>query len=79
MKKRTIFILALIGAILISVVAWLLLRIPLVNSITLNRESLVTTLQFTGRMTSLSRVEVGSTLAGRAGRISILGGKLGAA
>jgi HlyD family secretion protein len=71
MKKRTLLILSVLGAIVLIVVAWLLLQIPLVNSTTLKKGALVTTLQFTGRVATLSRVEVGSTLTGRVTRVVV--------
>jgi HlyD family secretion protein len=71
MKKRTLLILSVLGAIVLIVLAWLLLQIPLVNSTTLKKGALVTTLQFTGRVATLSRVEVGSTLTGRVTRVVV--------
>ncbi len=71
MKKRSILILAVLGAIVLIALAWMLLKIPLVNSTTLKRGALVTTLQFTGRMATLTRVEVGSTLTGRVTRVLV--------
>ena len=71
MKKRSILILAVLGAIVVIALAWMVLKIPLVNSTTLKRGALVTTLQFTGRMATLTRVEVGSTLTGRVTRVLV--------
>jgi HlyD family secretion protein len=51
--------------------AWLFLRGPLVDTLTVQAAPLVRTLQFSARVATLSRVEVGSTITGRVAQVLV--------
>ena len=62
------------GAVLVVAVvwgAWLFMRGPLVDAVTVQSAPLVRTLQFSARVATLSRVEVGSTITGRVERVLV--------
>jgi HlyD family secretion protein len=65
-----VFVAALAGA----VVAWFALRSPLVDALELRAAPLVRTLQFSARVATLSRVDVGSTLTGRVAQVLVTEG-----
>ena len=46
-------------------VGWLKLRAPSVDALELRQTPLVRTLQFSARVATLSRVDIGSTVTGR--------------
>jgi HlyD family secretion protein len=52
-------------------VAWLLMRSPVVDAVTVQTAPLVRTLQFSARVATLSRVEVGSTITGRVAQVRV--------
>jgi HlyD family secretion protein len=51
--------------------AWLFLRGPLVDTLTVQAAPLVRTLQFSARVAALSRVDVGSTITGRVAQVLV--------
>lgn len=57
-----------------TVAAWLALRSPQVDAVALKQAPLVRTLQFSARVATLSRVEVGSTLTGRVSQVLVAEG-----
>lgn len=62
------------GAVLVVAVvwgAWLFMRGPLVDAVTVQSAPLVRTLQFSARVATLSRVEVGSTITGRVAQVLV--------
>jgi len=62
------------GAVLVVAVvwgAWLFMRGPVVDAVTVQSASLVRTLQFSARVATLSRVEVGSTITGRVEQVLV--------
>jgi HlyD family secretion protein len=71
MQRRWIRVTAvvLIAALAGAVVAWFALRRPLVDALELRAAPLVRTLQFSARVATLSRVDVGSTLTGRVAQV----------
>lgn len=54
-----------------ALVVWLTLRAPLVDAVTAQAAPLVRTLQFSARVTTRSKVDVGSTLTGRVARVLV--------
>ncbi|MFZ1606514.1 MAG: biotin/lipoyl-binding protein, partial [Rhodoferax sp.] len=61
-----------LGALVLAAVAWL--RGPQVDVIEVHRAPLVRTLQFSARVATLSRVDVGSTVTGRAAEVRVMEG-----
>ncbi|MDO9149241.1 MAG: efflux RND transporter periplasmic adaptor subunit [Hydrogenophaga sp.] len=62
------------GAVLVVAIgwgAWLFMRGPLVDTVTVQAAPLVRTLQFSARVATLSRVEVGSTITGRVAQVLV--------
>jgi multidrug efflux pump subunit AcrA (membrane-fusion protein) len=55
----------------VAVTAWLLLRAPRVDVLEITQEPLVRTLQFSARVATLSRVDVGSTVTGRVAQVLV--------
>ena len=51
--------------------AWLFLRGPLVDTLTVQAAPLVRTLQFSARVAALSRVDLGSTITGRVSQVLV--------
>ena len=54
-----------------AVVAWLALRGPRVDAVKLSYAPLIRTLQFSARVATLSRVDVGSTVTGRVAQVLV--------
>lgn len=52
-----------------ALAAWLVVRSPVVDAVTVQAAPLVRTLQFSARVAALSRVEVGSTITGRVAHV----------
>jgi HlyD family secretion protein len=69
--KKTIWILLTIAVILVALAGWFFFRIPLVYFHTVKAGALVTTLQFSGRVATLSRVDIGSTITGRVTQVAV--------
>ena len=61
-----------LGALVLAAVAWL--RGPQVDVIEVHRAPLVRTLQFSARVATLSRVDVGSTVTGRVAEVRVMEG-----
>ncbi|MEO7151440.1 MAG: efflux RND transporter periplasmic adaptor subunit [Burkholderiaceae bacterium] len=58
-------------AVLLAALGWALYRPPAAASVQVQTAPLVRTLQFSGRVTTLSRVEVGSTVTGRVATVAV--------
>lgn len=58
----------------LAAAAWLALRAPLADVIELRAAPLVRTLQFSARVATLSRVDVGATITGRVGKVRVTEG-----
>lgn len=73
MSRRSLFIAAgaLLGALALALLAWWFWLPPQVPSVSARTAPLVRTLQFAARVTTLSRVEVGSTLTGRVREVAV--------
>lgn len=65
MSRRSIFLLATLAAFIAVGIGWWFTRAPEVASARAVTSPLVRTLQFSGRVATLSRVDAGSTLTGR--------------
>ncbi len=73
-KRGWVWLVAIVVMLVLSVFAWWYFRVATVNVVTLKRSPLVRTLQFSARVASLARVDVGSTLTGRVGRVLVTEG-----
>jgi HlyD family secretion protein len=75
MSRRSIITLAAVIAIVVAALlaAWLR-RPPLVAAVSVQAQPLLRTLQFSGRVATLSRVEIGSTLTGRVVEVGVAEG-----
>jgi HlyD family secretion protein len=65
MARRSIIAFTALAVFIAGVVAWWVNRTPTVSAVTLGIAPLVRTLQFSARVVTSSRVDVGSTLTGR--------------
>ncbi len=74
MPSRPVLILASLTALLAGLLGWWILRAPTVPAISLQLAPLVRTLQFSGRVATLSRVDAGSTLTGRVLEVAVIEG-----
>jgi len=74
MPRRSLVALIVIAAALAAALAGWLLRAPRVPAVELQAAPLVRTLQFSARVATLSRVDVGSTLTGRVLRVTVVEG-----
>ena len=75
MSRRSILTWAVLAALLAAALAWWALRAPTVPALILHVAPLVRTLQFSGRVATLSRVDVGSTLTGRVLQVAVAAGE----
>ena len=75
-QRRRIWpwLVAAVAIVAVAVIAWLALRGPRVDALPLNYAPLVRTLQFSARVATLSRVDVGSTVTGRVARVLVTEG-----
>lgn len=64
-KRRTLMLLALAVLLAAALAAWLFSRAPVVSTVVLQAAPLTQTLQFSARVATAARVDVGSTLTGR--------------
>ncbi|MBK7675523.1 MAG: efflux RND transporter periplasmic adaptor subunit [Candidatus Accumulibacter sp.] len=65
MPRRSLLVLAAVATLAAALLTWWLTRAPTVPAVTLQIAPLVRTLQFSARVATFSRVDVGSTLTGR--------------
>ncbi len=73
-RRLVLAILVLAVALLAALAAWWATRAPLVPAVSARLAPLVRTLQFSARVATLSRVEVGSTLTGRVLQVAVAEG-----
>lgn len=77
MSRRVVITSAVLVAVLLAAfAAWWLTRAPLVPAVSARIAPLVRTLQFSARVATASRVEVGSTLTGRVQQVVVSEGAL---
>jgi HlyD family secretion protein len=74
MSRRSILLLATLVVLMAAGLAWWIKRAPLVQAVRVQMAPLVRTLQFSGRVATSSRVDVGSTLTGRVVQVTVLEG-----
>ena len=72
--RRSLFTFAALAAIVAVSVGWWVTRAPVVPALSLHMAPLVRTLQFSARVATLSRIDVGSTLTGRVLQVAVLEG-----
>lgn len=70
-SKRGLGVVAAVLLLALAAGGIAFLRIPRVEAITVQSQPLVRTLQFSGRVATLSRVDVGSTLTGRVEQVRV--------
>ncbi len=74
MSRRLIFLLACLAVLVAVGIAWWFTRATAVAGASVVKGPLVRTLQFSGRVATLSRVDVGSTLTGRVVQVGVAEG-----
>ena len=74
MSRRSIFFLAALAVLIAVGVAWWSNRAPAVAGASVTKGPLVRTLQFSGRVATVSRVDVGSTVTGRVVQVDVAEG-----
>ena len=75
-RRVALTALVLAVALLAALAAWWLTRAPLVPAVSARVAPLVRTLQFSARVATASRVDVGSTLTGRVRQVAVAEGAL---
>lgn len=71
MQRRWIWITVGVLAVALAGAAWAFLRAPRVDAMVMQMAPLVRTLQFSARVATLSRVDIGSTLTGRVAQVLV--------
>ena len=74
-SRRSIFLLAALASLLAAALAWWLTRASTVPALSVHASPLVRTLQVSGRVATLSRVDLGSTLTGRVLEVAVAAGQ----
>ena len=72
-RRSIIVVLALAAILVVGLVGWAT-RVPVVPATSVQAAPLVRTLQFSGRVATLSRVDVGSTMTGRVLEVAVAEG-----
>jgi HlyD family secretion protein len=75
-RRLVITLLAAAVALLAALAAWWVTRAPLVPAASVRMAPLVRSLQFSARVATLSRVDVGSTLTGRVLQVAVAAGAM---
>jgi HlyD family secretion protein len=70
-RRRWPWLVAAVAIVAAAVFAWQTLRGPRVDALSLSYAPLVRTLQFSARVATLSRVDVGSTVTGRVAQVLV--------
>lgn len=74
MKRRWLWLAGGIVVVAVAVAGWRVLRAPRVDVVALSQAPLLRTLQFSARVATLSRVDIGSTVTGRVARVLVVEG-----
>jgi HlyD family secretion protein len=74
LKSRWFWMGAVAVVMVAAGVAWFVLRSPRLDALELRYAPLVRTLQFSARVATLSRVDIGSTVTGRVARVLVIEG-----
>jgi HlyD family secretion protein len=75
-RRFLITLLAVAVALLVALAVWWVTRAPLVPAASARMAPLVRSLQFSARVATLSRVDVGSTLTGRVQQVAVAAGAM---
>lgn len=75
-RRRWLWLVAAGAVLAVAVIGWLALRGPRVDALPLRYAPLVRTLQFSARVSTLSRVDVGTTVTGRVAQVLVREGAL---
>ena len=73
-RRKWLWGLAVAVLLAAALAAWLRTRAPMVDAVQLRQAPLVRTLQFSARVATLSRVDVGSTITGRVAQVLVTEG-----
>ncbi len=76
MSRRPILILAACATLVLAGLAWWFARSPTVPALRLSYAPLVRTLQFSARVATASRVDIGSTVTGRVAQVAVKEGTM---
>jgi HlyD family secretion protein len=71
MKRRWLWIAGVLALVALALVGWRTLRAPRVDALALRQAPLLRTLQFSARVATLSRVDIGSTVTGRVAQVLV--------
>jgi HlyD family secretion protein len=71
MKRRWLWVAGALALIALALAAWFTLRAPRVDALEMRQAPLLRTLQFSARVATLSRVDVGSTVTGRVAQVLV--------
>ena len=74
-RRSVLFLVVLVVAFLAALAGWWATRAPLVSALSVQAVPLVRTLQFSARVATASRVELGSTLTGRVLSVAVAEGE----
>ncbi|MBC7706343.1 MAG: biotin/lipoyl-binding protein, partial [Rhodoferax sp.] len=69
--QRRIWALALVAVAVVASAVWWLERVPMIEAVQVRLGPLVRTLQFSGRVATLSRVDIGSTVTARVSEVLV--------
>ncbi len=75
MSRRTLTWILLAAVLASALAAYVLTRPPQASTVTVQTAPLLRTLQFSGRVATASRVEIGSTVTGRVARVTVREGE----
>ena len=71
MKRRWLWVAGVLTLLALALLGWLNLRAPRLDALELRPAPLLRTLQFSARVATLSRVDVGSTVTGRVAQVLV--------
>jgi HlyD family secretion protein len=71
MKRRWLGVAGVLALLALALFGWLTLRAPRVDALELRQAPLLRTLQFSARVATLSRVDIGSTVTGRVAQVLV--------
>ncbi|MBS3998453.1 MAG: biotin/lipoyl-binding protein, partial [Hydrogenophaga sp.] len=75
-RRSALALVVLAAALLVAIATWWATRAPVVQAVSVSTAPLVRTLQFSARVATASRVELGSTLTGRVLAVAVAEGDL---
>ena len=75
MSRRSLLWILLSAGVALALAAYALNRAPTAQAVTVQTAPLLRTLQFSGRVATLSRVEIGSTVTARVAHVAVRDGE----